>query len=98
MWDYSVDKQGELEGIIFSVQYQGAIKGILVKQNGIVQEHLSIPAEYKGRVKMEGNASLVIENVTPQDNTYFKCELVPVSGRTVEDEVQLIVTGKDCKL
>ncbi|KAL9964751.1 hypothetical protein ACROYT_G028432 [Oculina patagonica] len=41
---------------------------------------------------MEGNASLVIENVTPQDNTYFKCELVSVSVGAVEDEVQLIVT------
>ncbi|XP_078379847.1 uncharacterized protein LOC144662793 [Oculina patagonica] len=92
VWDYSVDKQGELEGIIFSVRYQGSIKRILFKQNGIVQEHSSMPAKNKGRVKMEGNASLVIENVTPQDNTYFKCELVSVSVGAVEDEVQLIVT------
>ena len=96
VWDYSVDKQGELAGVIFSVLYKSAYKKILVKQNGIVVNPSETPFAYKGRVTMEGNASLVIKNVTPQDNTKFKCEIVPVSGQTIEDTVQLIVTGMYC--
>ena len=95
VWDYSVDNQAELLGIIYSVKEpSGTFTGMLVKlTDGSVRNHLSIPAAYKGRVRIEGRASLVVENVTPQDNTEFKCALVPNSGRDLESKVQLIVTG-----
>ena len=95
VWDYSVDNQAELLGIIYSVKEpSGAFAGMLVKlTNGSVIDHQSIPAAYKGRVRIEGRASLVIDNVTPQENTEFKCALVPNSGRDLESKVQLIVKG-----
>jgi len=95
VWDYSVDNQAELPGIIYSVkETSGAFAGMLVNlANGSVINHQSIPAAYKGRVRIEGRASLVIENVTPQENTEFKCALVPNSGTDLESKVQLIVTG-----
>lgn len=95
VWDYSVDNQAELLGIIYSVKgSNGAFTGMLVKlMDGSVADHQNIPSAYKGRVRIEGRAALVIENVTPQDNTEFKCALVPNSGLDLESEVQLIVTG-----
>ncbi|XP_078379826.1 fibroblast growth factor receptor 1-A-like isoform X2 [Oculina patagonica] len=95
VWDYSVDnKQAELAGIIYSVQVSGgAFKEMLVQQSdGSVVNHPNIPSVYKGRVKVEGNASLVIVNVTSQDNTKFRCALVPTSGSEMSSDVQLIVT------
>ena len=90
-----MDNQAELLGIIYSVkELSGVFTGMLVKlTDGNVTNHQSIPAAYKGRVRIEGRASLVVENVTPQDNTEFKCALVPNSGRDLESKVQLIVTG-----
>ena len=90
-----MDNQAELLGIIYSVkELSGVFTGMLVKlADGNVTNHQSIPAAYKGRVRIEGRASLVVENVTPQDNTEFKCALVPNSGRDLESKVQLIVTG-----
>ena len=75
LWDYSLDNQAELLGIIYSVKEpSGAFAGMLVKlTNGSVMNHQGIPAAYKGRVRIEGRASLVVENVTPRDNTKFKC-------------------------
>ena len=99
VWDYSVDnKQAELAGIIYSVQVSsGAFKGMLVQLNdGSVVNHAEIPTGYKGRVKVEGNASLVIENITLQDNTKFRCVLVALSGMNITSTVQLIVTGTYC--
>ena len=97
VWDYSVDnKQTELTGIIYSVQADSSsgFKGMLVLQNDSnVVEHPNIPAAYKGRVKVEGNASLVIENVTAQDNTIFGCTLVSVLGTNFTSSVHLIVRG-----
>ncbi|CAH3157670.1 unnamed protein product [Pocillopora meandrina] len=37
---------------------------------------LKIPPSYKGRVKIEGRATLVIKNINPGDNTEFECELI----------------------
>ena len=97
VWDYSVDNQAELLGIIYSVKElkpSGVFVGMLIKSmDNIVTDHSSIPAAYKGRVRIDGRASLVIENVTAQDNTEFKCALAPNSGIDLESTVQLIVTG-----
>ena len=98
VWDYSVDnQQAEMVGIIYSVEVSsGSFTNMLGLQNdGTVIAFSSIPNEYKGRVRIEGRASLVIENITSQDNTAFKCTLVAQTGvgRDVLSAVQLIVTG-----
>ena len=88
VWDYS-DPNGDLIGILFSVDVGGIFIKMLAQQNGVVSYSKYIPAAYKGRVRMEGRATLVIENITPKDNTKFKCDLLPGD----ESIIQLIVTG-----
>ena len=92
VWDYS-DTQKQLRGIIFSVLDGVKFVGLLVEQNGVVKNHQEIPAAYQGRVKKEGNATLIIENISPRDNTKFNCKLVPGE----ESTIQLIVAGMYCK-
>ena len=98
VWDYSVDNpQTKLQGIIFSVQVAGGVftNMLGVPYNGTVIIFPTIPSAYIGRVRIEARASLVIENVTLEDNTAFMCTLVakPGAGRDVTSIVQLIVTG-----
>ena len=88
--------QAELNGIIYSVKKGsgGTFINMLGLQNdGTVITFSSIPNEYKGRVRIEGSASLVIEKVTFQDNTAFMCTLSVKSGRDHSSNVQLIITG-----
>ena len=61
--------------------------------SGGVQEHPKIPPSYKGRVKIEGRATLVIKNINPGDNTEFECELIGDFLYVVQSTVQLIVAG-----
>ena len=97
MWDYSVDNQADLDGIIYSVQVSGGAftKMLGLQSDGTVGNFPSIPNKYKGRVRIEGRASLVIENITSQDNTSFMCTLIakPGAGQDVQSQVRLIVTG-----
>ena len=98
VWDYSVDNpQAELDGIIYSVLIaDGTFTNMLgPRSDGTVITFSTIPNEYKGRVRIEGRASLVIENITSQDNTIFKCTLVAKdgAGQDIPSEAQLIVTG-----
>ncbi|KAL9966766.1 hypothetical protein ACROYT_G024885 [Oculina patagonica] len=82
VWDYSVDnKQAELVGILFSVQDSGgSFIGMVGRlSDGTVFNPANIPAAYKGRVRIEGKATLVIENITHHDNTRFECRLVTLS-------------------
>ncbi|XP_022810530.1 limbic system-associated membrane protein-like isoform X2 [Stylophora pistillata] len=89
-WDYS-DPNNDLYGIVFSVLVKRAgFKRMLYKENGIVKEHQSLPSAYKGRVRIEGRAILVIEKITPQDNTKFVCQLVD-GAADPESQVHLIV-------
>lgn len=88
--------QAELEGIRYSVESGQSFTGILLLlNNGTVMNHPNIPAAYNGRVRIEGKASLVIENINPQENTQFRCTLVAKLGAGVDvvSIVQLIVTG-----
>ena len=96
MWNYSDDNPADLHAIIYSVRgASGAFIEMLVKTIGAgVAEHLNIPTAYKGRVGIEGKATLVIENVTSQDNKEFKCALLSDSGLDLESIVKLIVTGR----
>ena len=96
VWDYSVDNPAHLDGIIYSVLVGTSFTNMLgLQSDGTVVNFLSTPNKYKGRVRIEGRASLVIENITSQDNTSFMCTLVakPGAGRDVQSQVQLIVTG-----
>ncbi|XP_022804171.1 fibroblast growth factor receptor 3-like isoform X2 [Stylophora pistillata] len=93
VWDYS-DPNNDIRGIAFDVLVNSnrgkEFKRILVKQNGVVQEHPDIPSAYKGRVSIEGAASLVIEKVTPTDNTIFGCKLFE-SRTNPRNQVRIIV-------
>ena len=89
MWDYT-DPHNDIQDILYEVQVNGAFVKMMVKNSLGVQEHPSIPPSYKGRVKIEGRATLVIKNINPGDNTKFKCEMW---GWHVRSIVQLIVAG-----
>ena len=91
MWDYT-DPHNNIQTIIYSVVINHAFVRMLVNDSHGVQEHPSIPPSYKGRVKIEGRATLVIENINPGDNTIFRCELLGVID-TFASRVQLIVAG-----
>ena len=92
VWDY-IDPHYEIQAIIYSVLVNGAFVRMMVNSSHGVQEHPNIPPSYKGRVKIEGRATLVIKNVNPGDNTKFKCEMTGSFWHTVESMVQLIVEG-----
>lgn len=95
VWDYS-DPNSEIFATFFSVLVDGKkgkeFKRMLVKRNGVVQNHPDMPSAYKGRVSMEATATLVIEKVTPRDNTQYRRKLF--DGTTnPESKIQLLVTG-----
>ncbi|XP_078377528.1 vascular endothelial growth factor receptor 1-like [Oculina patagonica] len=99
VWDYSVeDKQAELQGIVYRVFQisSGLFTTLLIQNNdGTVADNPNIPLAYKGRVRIEGKASLVVENITDQDNTTFRCLLLAKLGSGAIDRVsnvQVIVT------
>ena len=91
MWDYT-DPHNNIHAIIYSVVINRAFVKMLVNDNHGVQEHPDIPPSYKGRVKIEGRATLVIENINPGDNTIFRCKLLGAIY-TFASRVQLLVAG-----
>ena len=93
VWDYT-DPHNGIQDILYEVQVNGAFVKMMVKSSLDVQEHPSIPPSYKGRVKIEGRATLVIKNINPRDNAKFNCELIGSFLETVKSTVQLIVAGK----
>lgn len=96
VWDYSEDKPGDLLGIVYSVKESGgAFTDMLLKNpDGTVTPYPSLPDAYKqGRVRIEGRATFVLENVTPQDSTLFRCALKARSGGDKSSIVNLVVTG-----
>ena len=93
VWDYT-DPHNDIQDILYEVQVNGAFVKMMVKNSLGVQEHPSIPPYYKGRVKIEGRATLVIKNINPRDNAKFNCELIGSFLETVKSTVQLIVAGK----
>ena len=92
VWDYA-DLHNNIQHIIYSVMLHGTFVRMMVKSSHGVQEHPNIPPSYKGRVKIEGRATLVIKNVNPGDNAKFKYEMTGSFLHTVESIVQLIVDG-----
>ena len=93
VWNYT-DPHKDIQSITFSVTgVNGAIIKIMVKDSNGGQEHPNIPDTYKGRVKIEGRATLVIKNINPGDNAKFRCELNSDLTQKFISTVQLIVTG-----
>ena len=93
VWDYT-DPHNKILGIIYSVLVNGRFVEMMVNDSRGVQEHRAIPPSYKGRVKIEGRATLIIKNINPGDNTEFRCELTE-SLFSLTRTVQLIVAGKN---
>ena len=93
VWDYT-DPLNATRGIIFSVLLKDTYRKMIFRGSRGVQEHSDIPPSYKGRVKIEGRATLVIKNINPGDNTKFKFETY---GSVQESRVQLIVAGTSCR-
>ena len=91
VWDYT-DPHNTIRFITYSVLVNGAFAKMMFNNSHGVQDHSKIPDFYKGRVKIEGRATLVIKNINPGDNTEFKCE-VRGGVRRIESTVQLIVAG-----
>jgi len=55
-----------------------------------------MPSAYKGRIDIEGRASLLITNVTFQDSTTFRCTLRAEPTAGLQDQVSIVrvvVTG-----
>ena len=74
VWNYA-DPHNKIAAIAYSVLVNGEFKTMIFNNSHGVQEHSSIPPSYKGRVKIEGRASLVIKNINTGDNTKFRCEM-----------------------
>ena len=92
MWDYT-DPLNKISTILYSVLVDGTFFRMMFNNSGGVQEHGQIPPSYKGRVKIEGRATLVIKNINPGDNTEFKCSMFGSFVGTIASTVQLIVAG-----
>ena len=92
VWDYT-DPHNKIQAIIYSVLVDGAFFKMIVNASGGVQDTPYIPLSYKGRVKIEGRATLVIKKIKPGDDTEFKCEVRGSFSYSVESTVQLIVAG-----
>ena len=92
VWDYT-DPHNKVQNIIYSVHEGDKFVRAMVNGSHSVQEHPDIPPSYKGRVKIEGRATLVIKNINPGDNTKFKCGLFGSFVGEIQSTVQLIVTG-----
>ena len=92
VWNYT-DPLNEVDSIDFQVQVNGAFVKMIVKDSLGVRESLTIPSSYKGRLKIEGRATLVIKNINPRDNTKFNCELFGSFLKTFQSTVKLIVAG-----
>ena len=91
MWDYTGPYK--VDSITYSVLVVETFFEIMVNDSRGAQEHPKIPDFYKGRVKVEGRATLVIKNISPKDNTQFKCEMRGTFVKNLVDTVQLIVAG-----
>ena len=92
VWDYT-DSYNKIQYIIYSVLVDGTFVRMMVNGSRGVQENPNIPPSYKGRVKIEGRATLVIKNINPGNNTEFKCSMFGSFVATIESTVQLIVAG-----
>ena len=92
VWDYT-DSHNKIKHITYSVLVKGVFVKMMFNDSRGVQNHPDIPLSYKGRVKIEGRATLVIKNISPGDNTKFRCEIRGSFIYNIESTVKLIVAG-----
>ena len=92
VWDYT-DPHNKIQYITYSVLVGSAFVKMMVNDSRGVRVHPEIPLSYKGRVKIKGRATLVINNIYPGDNTKFRCEVIGRFSYPVQSTVQLIVAG-----
>ena len=92
VWDYT-GPHNKIKYITYSVLVDGAFFKMMYNDSTGVQDHSDIPLSYKGRVKIEGRATMVIKNINPGDNTKFKCEIMGSFLYRIQSTVQLIVAG-----
>ena len=100
VWEYRVDdKEKELKGILWSVADKvtgNPVTMLIEEKSGDRIEAPGISLAYKGRVSIKEQATLLIEDVTLNDSTFFTCTLIAEVGSgltNTDDPVQLIVTG-----
>ena len=93
VWDFA-DPENKIRRITYSVLVNGKFLRMIVNGSHGVLEHPEIPPSFRGRVKIEGRATLVIYNINPGDNTNFRCELIGSFLYLVQSTVQLDVAGK----
>ena len=99
VWDHTVtDRQTELKGISWAAYFNNQFKNLIVElNNGSRVVKSDMPPAYTGRIAMKGRASLVIANITPQDDTFYKCALLAEPASGLQDEgstVKIVVTGR----
>ena len=92
VWDYT-DPHNKIQYIIYSVLVGHTFVRMMVNDSRGVQEHPNIPPSYKGRVKIEGRATLVIKNINVRDNTKFKWDVSGNFLNSLESTVELILAG-----
>ena len=94
-WNYS---HGSVSRVDMQYHKSGRWVTILSKDNaGTVSINPALPASLKSRIRIEGNATLVILTVNTRDSTRYKCVFVPTSGpATEEDPIQLVAIGTGC--
>ena len=92
VWDYT-DPHNEVQYITYRVLVNGSFDTMMINSSRGVQENPDMPSSYKGRVKIEGRATLVIKNINPGDNTEFRCELTGSFVGSIAHTVQLIAAG-----
>ena len=96
VWNYA-DPHNKIRGIVYSVLVNGEFKAMIFNDSRGVQEHPSIPLSYKGRVKIEGRATLIIKNISPRDNTKFRCLILKNPAGEIKNTVELILAGTYCR-
>ena len=96
VWNYTYP-HNKIRGIVYSVLVNGKFKAMIFNDSRGVQEHPSIPSPYRGRVKIEGRATLIIKNISPKDNTKFRCLMSKNPVGEVKSSVKLIVAGMYCR-
>ena len=98
-WTYTVDNRTtELARIIWSIFNKTEslfVVLILEEKDGTILHNRNTPPTYgPERVSKEGQASLVIKNVTFKDSTTYECRLDGETGVVVApSSVEVIVTG-----